>query len=77
MEYTIGTRIKILKEWAFSDEEYARMYAEALILENEFELALLDLPEEVQDTIWLYLFHCEAQSERLLELAMSENREEN
>ena len=42
------------------------------MLEQEFELALVDLPEEIQDTVWRYLFHCEAQSERLLELAMAE-----
>ena len=72
MEYSVKTRIRLLKERARTDGEYARLYAEALVLEREFEQALVDLPDEVQDMVWRYLFHCEAQSERLLELAMSE-----
>lgn len=67
---TVQERIRLLKESAKSDPEYARLHREALVLEEEFELALLDLPDEVQDTIWRYLFHCERQSARLLELAM-------
>lgn len=70
MEYTISKQIEILKANARSDPKYARLHREALVLEREFELALRDLPEEVQDTVWRYLFHCEEQSERLLELAM-------
>ena len=70
MEYTIEEQIKILKTHAQSDPKYARLHREALVLEREFELALRDLPDEVQDAVWRYLFHCEAQSERLLELAM-------
>lgn len=62
----------MLKAHARSDPKYARMHREALILEREFEMALRDLPDEVQDAIWKYLFHCEDQSERLLELAMLE-----
>ncbi len=72
MEYSLGTRIKMLKERARSDWKYAQLHEEALVLEQEFELALVDLPDEIQDTVWRYLFHCEAQSERLLELAMTE-----
>ena len=72
MEYSVKTRIRQLKERARTDGEYVRLYAEALVLEREFEQALVDLPDEVQDAVWRYLFHCEAQSERLLELAMSE-----
>ena len=72
MEFTLGTRIRMLKDRARSDPDYARLYEEAVALEEEFELALLNLPDEIQDTVWQYLFHCEAQSERLLELAMSE-----
>ena len=70
MEYTIEEQIEILKAHARSDPKYARMHRKALILEREFELALRDLPDEVQDAVWRYLFHCEAQSERLLELAL-------
>lgn len=70
MEYTIEEQIEILKVHARSDPKYARMHRKALILEREFELALRDLPDEVQDAVWRYLFHCEAQSERLLELAL-------
>ena len=72
MKYTVNEEIEILKAYAKSDRKYAQLYREALILEREFELALLDLPEEIQDTVWCYLFHCEEQSERLLELAMSQ-----
>ena len=72
MEQSIKERIGVLKKNARSDPEYERLHQEALILEQEFELALLDLPDEIQDTVWRYLFHCEAQSERLLELALSE-----
>ena len=72
MEYSLKTRIKMLKARAREDREYARLHEEALVLEQEFELALVNLPDEVQDAVWRYLFHCEAQSERLLELAMSE-----
>lgn len=72
MEYSLKTRIKRLKARAREDLEYARLHEEALVLEQEFELALVNLPDEVQDAVWRYLFHCEAQSERLLELAMSE-----
>lgn len=72
MEYSVKTRIRMLKERAQMDGEYARLHRQALVLEREFELALVDLPDEVQDAVWRYLFHCEAQSERLLELAMSE-----
>ena len=70
MLLSVSERIRLLKEQARSDPKYARLHAEALVLEEEFELALLDLPDETQDTIWRYLFHCEDQSERLLELAM-------
>ena len=72
MEYRVSQRIEMLKAHARSDPKYARMHREALILEREFEMALRDLPDEVQDAIWKYLFHCEDQSERLLELAMLE-----
>ena len=71
MALSVKERIKVLKECALADPEYARLSKEAVILESEFELALLDLPEEIQDTVWKYLFHCEAQSERLLELSMT------
>lgn len=67
---SVKARIQRLKKDAAADPEYARLHKEALILEEKFELALLDLPDEVQDVIWKYLFHCEDQSERLLELAM-------
>ena len=72
MEYSLQSRIKALKARAREDREYARLYEASVELEQEFELALVDLPDEIQDTVWRYLFHCEAQSERLLELAMSE-----
>lgn len=72
MENSLQTRIRMLKERAREDWEYARLHEKALVLEREFELALLELPDEIQDAVWRYLFHCEAQSERLLELAMSE-----
>ena len=72
MENTVNEKIEILKAYAKSDRIYAKLHREALVLEREFELALLDLPEETQDTVWRYLFHCEEQSERLLELAMSQ-----
>lgn len=71
MTVSVKEQVRALKASARSDQEYARLCKEALTLEREFELALLDLPDEVQDTVWRYLFHCEAQSERLLELAMS------
>lgn len=74
MEYTINEQIEILKAHARSDWKYEKLHREALILEREFELALVNLPEEIQDTVWRYLFHCEAQSERLLELAMSQRK---
>ena len=70
MILAVRERIRLLKEQARSDPKYARLHREALVLEEEFELALLDLPEETQDTIWRYVFHCENPSERLLELAM-------
>ena len=70
MKYTIDEQIKILKGNALKDPKYAKLHREALVLEREFELALRDLPDEIQDTVWKYLFHCEDQSERLLELAM-------
>lgn len=70
MVRTVKERVQLLKESARLDPEYARLHKEALVLEEQFELALLDLPDEVQDVIWRYLFHCEDQSERLLELAM-------
>lgn len=72
MEHTVNERIDFLKAYAKSDRKYAKLHREALVLEREFELALVNLPEEIQDTVWRYLFHCEAQSERLLELAMSQ-----
>ena len=71
MEQPIREQIQTLKRYAHQDPEYARLHKEALVLERAFELVLLDLPEETQDTVWRYLFHCEAQSERLMELAMS------
>ena len=70
MLLSVSERIRLLKEQARSDPEYARLHAEAVVWEEEFELALLDLPDEKQDTIWRYLFHWEDLSERLLELAM-------
>lgn len=70
MKNNIEEQIEKLKTRAQADPKYARLHREALVLEREFELALLDLPDEVQDTVWRYLFHCEEQSERLLELAM-------
>lgn len=70
MGHSVEERIEMLKAYARTDAKYAQLYKEALVLEHEFELALLDLPDNVQDTVWQYLFHCEAQSERLLELAM-------
>lgn len=72
MQNTVNEKIEILKANAKTDRKYAKLHREALVLEREFELALVDLPEEIQDTVWRYLFHCEAQSERLLELAMSQ-----
>lgn len=63
-------QIEMLKRRAMHDPIYAALHEEALVLEHEFELALMDLPDAVQDAIWQYLFHCEAQSQRLLELAM-------
>lgn len=70
MEKTVNEQIEELKVYARSDRKYARLHREALVLEREFELALRDLPDEIQDAVWRYLFHCEEQSERLLELAM-------
>lgn len=70
MGHSVEERIEMLKAYACTDAKYARLHKEALVMEHEFELALLDLPDDVQDTAWKYLFHCEAQSERLLELAM-------
>ena len=72
MEQTVRERIEQLKKQARTDPESVRLHKEGVILERAFELALLDLPEEIQDTVWRYLFHCEAQSERLLELSVSE-----
>ena len=65
-------QIRKLKAAARWDPEYGRLCNTGLVLEREFEAALVDLPHGVQDAVWRYLFHCEAQSERLLELALDE-----
>lgn len=69
MELEIKYRIDALKACAKLDPAYAQMIREGIAMEREFELALVDLPDETQDIVWRYLFHCEAMSERLLELA--------
>ena len=77
MVQDVKERIRQLKASARQDPEYARLCKLGLVLEGEFELALVDLPEGVQDAVWRYLFHCEAQSERLLELALAEKSPEH
>ena len=72
MERDINERIRQLKAAARRDPEYGRLCNLGLVLEREFEAALVDLPDGIQDAVWRYLFHCEAQSERLRALALDE-----
>lgn len=65
-------KVDIFKLNAKTDARYSELNREGILLERRFEEVLLDLPEETQDVIWQYLFHCEAMSERLLELAIEQ-----
>lgn len=65
----VELRLKLVKMIARGDPEYQRMMAQGIRLEQAYEEALQGLDKAGQDTVWRFLFHCEAMSLRELEIA--------
>lgn len=69
MELGIQQRKLAVELLARENSQYQMMLQENAELEREFNAVLSELSTEQMDIICDYLTHCEAMSDRLLELA--------
>lgn len=69
MEDKVLQRVLMVELLARSDMRYSSMLRENAELERKFNDVLSVLPTEHMDIICDFLMHCEAMSERMLELA--------
>ena len=69
MDNQIKQRILTVERLAMGNSEYKQMLQENAVLERKYNSVLSELSTEQMDTICDFLMHCEAMSDRLLELA--------
>ena len=69
MDEWIKQRKLAVELLAGENSQYRMMLRENAELERKFNAVLSELSTEQKDTIWDFLMHCEAMSDRLLELA--------
>ena len=69
MDKRIKRRKLAIELMAEENSQYQAMLRENAKLENKFNAVLSELTTEQMDTICDFLTHCEAMSDRLLELA--------
>lgn len=69
MEERVKRRMLTIELLAQENSRYREMLQENAELERKFNAVLSDLTTEQMDTICDFLSHCEAMSDRLLELA--------
>ena len=69
MEERVKRRMLTIELLAQENSRYREMLQENAELERKFNAVLSDLTTEQMDTICDFLTHCEAMSDRLLELA--------
>ena len=62
-------RWDIIHLMAGCDEQYKNMLEKCAELEKEYNRVLEEVPTEQMDILCDFLMHCEAMSDRLLELA--------
>lgn len=69
MAERVTRRMRIIQLLAEEDSRYRSMLRENAELERKYTAAISELPPEQMDIICDFLTHCEAMSDRMLELA--------
>ena len=69
MDGFVKRRMQAVETLAWDDAQYKAMLRENAILERKFNAVLSELTTEQMDIICDFLTHCEAVSDRMLELA--------
>ena len=69
MDNCVKRRMQAVETLAWDNAQYKAMLQENAVLERKFNAVLSELTTQQTDTICDFLTHCEAMSDRLLEIA--------
>lgn len=69
MDVKTAQRMRMVEMLASGDAQYKDMLKTCVKLEAEYNRVLGEITTEQMDTICDFLMHCEAMSDRMLELA--------
>lgn len=69
LDNCVKRRMQAVETLAWDNAQYKAMLQENAILEHKFNDVLSELTTEQMNTICDFLMHCEAMSDRMLEIA--------